>query len=128
MKKALLTILASLGIVTTIMAIYYFVQMVIVGDLVHGFTAGVSYAVCMLCGALISFLVAYTVKVNRNNVDDKNQITAMIILVLLGVAISTTVSVWGIGEHLPIAIGYYLQTVFLLGILITLRLDYRGKH
>lgn len=128
MKKALLLILASLGIVTAAMAIYYFVHMVIIGDLVHGFTAGATYSVCMLCGALISFLIAHTVKVNRDNTDDKNQITAMIIFVLLGVVITTTTAAWGIGNNIPIVIGYYLQTVIMLAILIKLRLDYRGKH
>ena len=128
MKKSLLTILASLGMITAVMAVYYFMHMVIVGDFINGFTAGTSYAVCMLCGALISFLIAYTVKTNRNNTDDRNQITAMIIIVLLGAVICATISVWGIGEHLPIVIGYYLQTAILLAIMIALRLGYRGKH
>ena len=73
-------------------------------------------------------MAEYTVRMKRNNTDDKNQLNAGIIFVVLGALIATTVSTLGIEGHAPIMIAYYLQTVMLLAILITFRLSYRGKH
>ena len=128
MNSALRKILVALSLVSAGMAIYYFISLIIAGDFIHGFVAATSYAVCMLCGAIIGLMAEYTVRTNRNNTDDKNQLNAGIIFVVLGALIATTVSTLGIEGHAPIMIAYYLQTVMLLVILITFRLSYRGKH
>ena len=128
MNSALRKILVALSLVSAGMAIYYFISLIIAGDFIHGFVAATSYAVCMLCGAIIGLMAEYTVRTNRNNTDDKNQLNAGIIFVVLGALIATTVSTLGIEGHAPIMIAYYLQTVMLLAILITFRLSYRGKH
>ena len=120
--------MVALSLVSAGMAIYYFISLIIAGDFIHGFVAATSYAVCMLCGAIIGLMAEYTVRTNRNNTDDKNQLNAGIIFVVLGALIATTVSTLGIEGHAPIMIAYYLQTVMLLVILITFRLSYRGKH
>lgn len=128
MNSALRKILVALSLVSAGMAIYYFISLIIAGDFIHGFVAATSYAVCMLCGAIIGLMAEYTVRMKRNNTDDKNQLNAGIIFVVLGALIATTVSTLGIEGHAPIMIAYYLQTVMLLAILITFRLSYRGKH
>lgn len=128
MNDALRKILIALSLASAGMAIYYFISMVIAGDIIHGFVAATSYAVCMLCGAIIGLMAEYTVRVNRDNTDDKNQLNAGMVLVILGAVIATTVSMLGIGGHAPIMIAYYLQTVILFAILLIFRLSYRGKH
>ena len=128
MNSALRKILVALSLVSAGMAIYYFISLIIAGDFIHGFVAATSYAVCMLCGAIIGLMAEYTVRMKRNNTDDKNQLNAGIIFVVLGALIATTVSTLGIEGHAPIMIAYYLQTVMLLAILITFRLSYRGKR
>jgi len=128
MNNALRKILIALSLVSAGMAIYYFISLIIAGDFIHGFVAATSYAVCMLCGAIIGLMAEYTVRTNRDNTDDKNQLNAGIIFVLLGAIIATTVSMLGIAGHAPIMIAYYLQTVLLLGVLVAFRLSYRGKH
>ena len=128
MNSALRKILVALSLVSAGMAIYYFISLIIAGDFIHGFVAATSYAVCMLCGAIIGLMAEYTVRMKRDNTDDKNQLNAGIIFVVLGALIATTVSTLGIEGHAPIMIAYYLQTVMLLAILITFRLSYRGKH
>ena len=128
MNSALRKILVALSLVSAGMAIYYFISLIIAGDFIHGFVAATSYTVCMLCGAIIGLMAEYTVRTNRNNTDDKNQLNAGIIFVVLGALIATTVSTLGIEGHAPIMIAYYLQTVMLLAILIVFRLSYRGER
>ena len=128
MNSALRKILVALSLVSAGMAIYYFISLIIAGDFIHGFVAATSYAVCMLCGAIIGLMAEYTVRMKRNNTDDKNQLNAGIIFVVLGALIATTVSTLGIEGHAPIMIAYYLQTVMLLAILIVFRLSYRGER
>ncbi len=128
MKDALRKILVVLSLVSAAMAIYYFVMMIIEGDFVHGFVPATSFATCMLSGALIGLMACYTVRTNRDNTDDKNQLNVAMIFVVLGVAIASTVATLGIGKHMPIMMGYYLQSVILFAILLAFRLSYRGKH
>ena len=128
MNDALRRILVALCLASAVMAAYYFVSMVIEGDTMHGFVSAASYVTCMLGGAFIGLLAAYTVRTERDNTDDKGQLNAGIILVILGAVIASTVSTLGIGKHGPIMIGYYLQTVILLALLIVFRLGYRGKR
>ena len=82
MNSALRKILVALSLVSAGMAIYYFISLIIAGDFIHGFVAATSYAVCMLCGAIIGLMAEYTVRMKRNNTDDKNQLNAGIILPL----------------------------------------------
>ncbi len=128
MKDALRKILVALSLVSAAMAIYYFVLMVIEGDFVHGFVPATSFATCMLCGSLIGLMACYTVRTNRNNTDDKNQLNVAMIFVILGVVIASTVATLGIGKHMPIMMGYYLQNIIMFAILLAFRLSYRGKH
>ena len=128
MNTALRKILVVLSLASAGFAIYYFISMMIASDILHGFVAATSYAACTLCGAIIGLMAEYTVRTNRDNTDDKNQLNAGILFVLLGAVIATTVSMLGIGGHVPIMIAYYVQTVILLAILVAFRLSYRGKR
>lgn len=119
MRKILGRILLFSAAFFGVMAIIIIARHLFMGEERAGAYTSCGFAVTMLYGALLSLGLSYTLRVKRGREDDKNQIIAGMIMVILGTVIcASTQIIYGIGQYLLSAIAYYIQSVLIFSVCV----------
>ena len=119
MRKILGRILLFSAAFFGAIAIILLVRHIFMGEHGDGVYTSCGFLVTMLYGVLLSINLCYSLYAKRGQEDEKNQLTAGIVLVILGTAICTSMLiVLGVGQYLLSAIAYYIQSVLILGVCV----------
>ena len=115
-RKVLGTILLAISAFTGVMSIVYLIRFLIVGFYFESEAlVAVGITVSMLYGAFLGIGMNYTIRVPRGKEDDRNQMIAWLIMIILGTAIAVSLHlIIGIGQYILIPIVFYVQNWLML--------------
>ena len=122
---------AFLGIsaFTGVMSIVYLIKFLLFDSVFMGFMAAFAFATTMLFGSLMGIGLNYTVRVPRGREEDRSQVIAAMIMIILGTVICVSMHIiLGIGVYGVLSIAFYIQNglMFLLA-LYSLKFYFKKK-
>ncbi len=119
MRKILGRILLFSAAFFGVMAIVLLVRHIFFGEQQDGLYTSCGFLVTMLYGALLSVGLCYSLNAKRGREDDRNQLAAGIVLVVLGTIICASMHmIFGVGQYLLSAIAYYIQSILIFSVCI----------
>ena len=92
-RRVLCTILLGTSAFAGVMAIVYLIKFIFFNDNFMHTMIAIAFSASMVFGALLGIGLNYTIRVPRGREDDRNQVVAAMIIMLLGVAIGVSLHV-----------------------------------
>ncbi len=116
-RKRLGTILLCISAFTGVMSIVFLIKFFFFSgvELYMQHMTAVAVAAMMLYGTFMGIGLNYTIRVPRGKDDDRSQVIAAIILMILGVIICASLHIIiGEGEYIILPIAFYAQNWLML--------------
>ena len=92
-RQVLGTILLCTSAFTGVMAVVYLIKFIFFNDNFMNTMVAIAFAATMVFGALLGIGLNYTIRVPRGKDDDRSQVIAAMIFMLLGVAICASLQI-----------------------------------
>lgn len=129
-RKVLGTILLAISAFTGVMSLVYLIKFLAFGIPMNGSAlTAIGLSVEMLYGAFLGVGMNYTIRVPRGKDDDRSQMIAWAIFIVLGTVIAASMHmILGVGEYILIPIVLYAQNWLMLLIALYSLKFYRHSH
>ena len=109
-RKILGTTLLGISAFTGVMSIVYIIRFLFFDNEFMGFMAAFAFAASMLYGAFMGIGLNYTIRVPRGREEDRSQVIAAMIMMVLGTTICVSMHIiQGIGSYGVLPIVFYMQ-------------------
>ena len=109
-RQALGRILLGISAFTGVMSIVYLIRFMFVREEYMGKMVASAFAATMLFGAFLAIGLNYTIRVPRGKDDDRSQVIAGIIMMILGTVICASMHIaMGVGTYAILPIVFYVQ-------------------
>ncbi len=109
-RKILGTALLGISAFTGVMSIVYIIRFLFFDNEFMGFMAAFAFAASMLYGAFMGIGLNYTIRVPRGREEDRSQVIAAMIMMVLGTTICVSMHIiQGIGSYGVLPIVFYVQ-------------------
>lgn len=120
MRKILGRILLFSAAFFGVMAIVFLIRNIFFeGATQDGIYTSCGFFATMLYGALLSLSLRYTLNAKRGRENDRNQLLAGAIFVILGTVICASMHIiFGIGQYWLAAVAYYIQSILIFSVCV----------